>query len=297
MVPLGDDGGVYDLDGNLTVQTIDVITPVLNDPYLWGAVATANSLSDIYAMGGRPLTALAFLGFDPCNMKREDIREVLRGAVDKLKEAKVTLIGGHTMDDREPKFGLAVFGVCEKPVTLDGARPGQILVLTKPVGTGAVVKGVKEGMLKEEDIREVIDNMTVLNDRASRLMLEVEATACTDVTGFGLLGHAWNVCRRSQVGMKIFFSKVPVYKEALNLIRLGVYPKGAKENLEFVKDHLNTSLEEWKIIALTDPVTSGGLLFTVDREKERDLFNKAEVLGVNIWVIGEITEEVGITVL
>jgi selenide,water dikinase len=297
VVPPGDDAGVYRLGDVYVVQTIDVITPVLNDPFLWGSVSAANSLSDVYAMGGRPLTALAFLGFDPCGMKPQDVREVLKGAVEKLKEAGVVLLGGHTMDDREPKFGLAVFGVCERPVTLEGARPGQILVITKPVGTGSVIKGVKEGLLREEDIPEVIRNMTSLNDKASRLMLEVGATSCTDVTGFGLLGHAWNICRRSRVGMRIYFEKVPVYRRAVDMVRRGLYPRGALENLKFVRDHLITDLEEWKTLVLTDPVTSGGLLFTVDGDREDLLRRKAEELGVEVWVIGEVTEEAVIRVL
>jgi len=298
VVPPGDDAGVYRLQDLLIVQTIDVITPVLNDPYLWGAVSTANSLSDIYAMGGKPVTALALLGFDPCNMERETIKEVLRGAVDKLREAKTTLLGGHTLDDREPKFGLAVTGVCEgRYITQEGARPGQLLFLTKPIGTGALIKGVKEGILKESDIEDAIKNMTELNDRASQVMIESGATACTDVTGFGLLGHAFNICRKSGVGMKIEFEKVPVYPQTPDLIRRGVFPKGAKENLTFVREHLRTDLEEWKITVLCDPVTSGGLLFTADREKESFIRERAKELGVSIWVIGEITEERVIKVL
>ncbi len=298
LVPIGDDAGVYLYEGKLWVQTVDVITPVLNDPYLWGSVATANALSDIYAMGGKPLTALSILGFDPCNMGPDEVREVLRGAAEKLKEAKVVLLGGHTVDDREPKFGLAVFGVCERePVTMEGAKAGELLILTKPIGTGAVIKGLKEGLLKEKDIEEAVDNMTRLNDRASELMLEVSASACTDVTGFGLLGHLWNLCRKSKVGAVLHFDKVPVYDKAVEMVKRGVYPKGAKENLSFVKKHLETTLEGWKVLLLSDPVTSGGLLFTVGKEKLKELERKAEELGVRFWVIGETTDTPKIKVL
>ena len=245
-------------------------------------------------MGGVPLNALAIVGFNNCDLEVEVFREVMRGAADKLREAKTVLLGGHTIDDKEPKFGLAVTGFCPdgKYVTQSGAKAGQIVVLTKPVGTGILIKGLKEGLLTQEDLSEAIENMLTLNDRASELMKSLGATACTDVTGFGLLGHAWNVCRNSGVGMRIEFDKVPVYEGAVDLVKRKIFPKGARDNFSFVKDHLKTDLDLWKITLLCDPVTSGGLLFTVDKSKREELDKKAKELGMKVWTIGEvITEE------
>jgi len=299
LVGPGDDAGVYLHEGKAWVQTVDIITPVLNDPYLWGAVSTANSLSDIYAMGGVPLSALAILGFDHCELGVDKVREVLRGSLDKLKEAGASLLGGHTIEDREPKFGLAVWGVCPegKFLTQKGAKPGDMVVLTKPVGTGSLIKGVKEGIVKDEDIGDAVENMLALNDRASRLARGLGASSCTDVTGFGLLGHALNICRKSGVGMKIDFGSIPFYERSADLIRSGIYPKGAKENLRFVRENLRTNLEEWKVILLCDPVTSGGLLFTLDPSKRKDLDTEARNLGIRAYVIGEVTEKTHIEVV
>ncbi len=295
---IGDDAGVYAYKGSVLVQTVDFITPVVNDPYLWGAISTANSLSDVYAMGGVPLTALAIVGFNNCDLDLEVFRSLMKGATDKLREAKTTLLGGHTVDDKEPKFGLAVTGVCPegKYVTHKGAKPGQIIVLTKPVGTGILIKALKEGVLSQADLREAIENMLTLNDRASKLMMSLSASACTDVTGFGLLGHLWNICKASSVGARIFYESVPVYQKSKDLVK-DLHPKGAEENLSFVSYKLKISFDRDELLLLTDPVTSGGLLFTVDRERERDLKEEAERLRVNYWVIGEVISEEGIEVV
>ncbi len=290
---IGDDAGVYEYGGTVWVHTVDFITPVLNDPYLWGAISAANSLSDVYAMGGIPLNALAVVGFNNCDLDVGIFREVMRGAVDKLREVRTVLLGGHTIDDKEPKFGLAVAGVCPegKYVTQSGARPGQLVVLTKPVGTGVLIKALKEGKLTEEDMSDAIKNMLTLNDKASELMRFVGATSCTDVTGFGLLGHAWNVCKNSGVGMRIYFEKVPIYPQAVELVKKGLFPKGASDNLSFVHKHLRGELEDWKLILMSDPVTSGGLLFTIDRMKSEELEEKAKELGLDVYIIGKTTAE------
>ncbi len=298
LVSIGDDAGVYAYEGSVLVQTVDFITPVVNDPYLWGSISTANSLSDVYAMGGVPMTALAIVGFNNCDLDLEVFRSLMKGATDKLREAKTTLLGGHTVDDKEPKFGLAVTGVCPegKYVTHKGAKPGQIIVLTKPVGTGILIKALKEGVLSQADLREAIENMLTLNDRASKLMMSLSASACTDVTGFGLLGHLWNICKASSVGAKIFYESVPVYDRSVELVK-DLHPKGAEENLSFVSGKLKTYLNRGELLLLTDPVTSGGLLFTVDKDRERDLKEEAERLRVNYWVIGEVISEEGIEVV
>ncbi len=288
---MGDDAGVYLFEGKATVHTVDVITPVLNDPYLWGSIASANALSDVYAMGGKPLLALAIVGFNNCDLPPEVLKETLRGAVDKLKEAEAILIGGHTVDDKEPKFGLAVMGVCEgRILTQKGSKVGDLIALTKPIGTGALIKGLKEGKLTQEDIKEAVENMTALNERASKVALGVEANACTDVTGFGLLGHLWNICSKSNVGARIYFEKVPHYLISLELIKEGVYPKGAKENLSFLKGKVKSGVGDVELTLLADPVTSGGLLFTFPKEKEGEVLELSRKLDQEVWIIGEIIE-------
>lgn len=295
---VGDDAGVYAYGGKVYVHTVDFITPILNDPYLWGAISTVNSLSDVYAMGCKPLNALAIVGFNNCDLDIGVLREVMKGCADKLKEAKTVLLGGHTVDDKEPKFGLAVMGVCEggKYLTQEGAKPGELLALTKPIGVGILTKAIKEGRLKEEDIRHAIDYMLMLNDKASLLTREF-ASACTDVTGFGLLGHAYNIARRSKVRLYIDFSKVPIYEESMRFVKEKVYPKGAMDNYNFVRDYLMVEgLEPWELLVLSDPVTSGGLLFSFPGERLQDLEKKAQELGLKLWIIGGVEEGEGLRV-
>lgn len=290
---MGDDAGAYEYKGSVFLHTVDFITPVVNDPYLWGAISTTNSLSDIYATGGVPLTALAVLGFNHCQLSLEILKEVLRGATDKLREAKTVLLGGHTVDDQEPKFGLAVFGVCPsgKLLTQNCAKPGDLLYITKPIGVGILTKAIKEGKIEEKDIPEAIQNMLLLNDRAGELALRVNANACTDITGFGLLGHAYNVAEKSGVKLIIDFSRVPFYEQSAYFAKMGIYPKGAVDNLNFVKPSLSfSSLERWELILLSDPTTSSGLLFAVPKERERDVLALAKELKVSLWHIGWVEE-------
>ncbi|HAV40215.1 MAG TPA: selenide, water dikinase SelD [Aquificaceae bacterium] len=298
LVGVGDDAGVYAYGGKVYVHTVDFITPILNDPYLWGAISTVNSLSDVYAMGCKPLNALAIVGFNNCDLDIGVLREVMKGCADKLKEAKTVLLGGHTIDDKEPKFGLAVMGVCEdgKYLTQNGAKPGDLLALTKPIGVGILTKAIKEGRLKEKDIKHAIDYMLMLNDKASSLAREF-ASACTDVTGFGLLGHAYNIARRSKVRLYIDFSKVPIYEESMRFVKEKVYPKGAMDNYNFVRDYLMVEgLEPWELLVLSDPVTSGGLLFSFPGERLQDLEKKAQELGLKLWIIGGVEEGEGLRV-
>ncbi len=300
VVPVGDDAGAYEHNGVIYLHTVDFITPVVNDPYTWGQISAANSLSDIYAMGGVPLTALAVVGFNTCDLETEVLRRVLQGAADKLKEAKAVLIGGHTVDDKEPKFGLAVWGYCpEKLLTQKGAKEGELIVLTKPIGNGILVKALKEKKISESDeiMKKAIEYMTMLNDRASRLALSLDASSCTDVTGFGLLGHLWNICRSSNAGAVIYHERVPVLEGAKEFAEEGLYPRGAKDNLVFLSSVVETSIDYNDLIVLCDPVTSGGLLFTVSKEREEEIMKKAEELNVPVWIIGEITGEKVIKVL
>jgi len=289
---LGDDAGIFEHNGDKWLQTVDFITPVVNDPFTWGEISAANALSDIYAMGGAPLTALSIACMD-LSMGKEIVKDVFRGTVSKLREAGTILLGGHTINDTEPKFGLAVFGITkEKVLEQKGAKPNQVVVLTKPVGVGSVIKALKEKLLKEEEIKEVVENMRILNKNAALLALDIDATACTDITGFGLLGHAYKICKASGVGMLLRFKDVPIYEMAKSLIRKGIYPRGAVKNLNYVKEFLEINgLEEWQVLCLSDPVTSGGLMFTVDRTKISILTKKAKEYKVSFWIIGETISE------
>ncbi len=292
LVSIGDDAGVFMFESKYIIQTVDFITPVLNDTYKWACVSTANALSDVYAMGGKPLTALSIMCFNNCDMDEEDFENIMKGAIDKLSEAGAYLIGGHTIDDKEPKFGLAVTGYSERePVTQIGALPNQLLVLTKPIGVGVLIKALKDRKIEEKDIETTINYMLLLNDKASELMLELNASACTDVTGFGLLGHLYKMCRASGVGAIVYADKVPIYEESIEFAKQKLFPKGTYENYKFVKDVLRTKREDYIILLLCDPVTSGGLLFTIDKDKERNLYEKAKRLGVDVWIIGETTED------
>ncbi|SHK33137.1 selenide, water dikinase SelD [Thermocrinis minervae] len=292
LVGVGDDAGAYKVGESILLQTVDFITPVVNDPYLWGAISTVNSLSDIYAMGGIPLTALAVVGFNSCDLSVDVLKEVLRGCSDKLREAKTVLLGGHTIDDKEPKFGLAVTGIAPggKFLTQSGARAGNLLYVSKPIGTGVLVKALKEGRISQGDMEEALSWMLKLNDLVGSIAWEF-ATACTDVTGFGLLGHAYNIARKSGVAIYINYSSVPKYEESEHLVKEKIFPKGATENLNFVKDHLKADgVDVYKLILLSDPVTSGGLLFTVPESSEREMLERAKELCVELWKIGRVLE-------
>ncbi len=299
LLGVGDDAGVYAYGGQVFVHTVDFITPILNDPYLWGAISTANSLSDVYAMGCKPLNALAIVGFNNCDLEIDVFKEVMRGCADKLREAKTILLGGHTIDDKEPKFGLAVMGVCEdgKYFTQKGAKPGELIALTKPVGVGVLTKAIKEKKITEKDISQAIEYMLMLNEKASKLARVVEASACTDVTGFGLMGHAMNIAMKSNVRLAIDFSKVPIYEESIRWIKEKIHPKGALDNYNFVKDKtINEGLEWWQLLLLADPVTSGGLLFTFSEDKREVLEKEAQALGLRVWLIGKVEEGEGLRV-
>ncbi len=292
LISIGDDAGVFKFKDAYIIQTVDFITPVLNNPYKWASVSTANAISDIYAMGGKPLTALSIMCFNNCDMTHEDFELIIRGSIDKLTEAGAYLIGGHTVDDKEPKFGLAITGFSERePITQSGALPNQIIVLTKPIGIGILVKALKENRIKEEDIKNAIYYMTMLNDKASELMLEMEASACTDVTGFGLLGHLYKMCKASNVGAIVYAERIPLHEGVIDLAKEKLFPKGTYENYRFVEHILDTNLEDFRVYLLCDPVTSGGLLFTIDKEREKDLCEKAETFGVDVWIVGETTEK------
>jgi selenide,water dikinase len=266
-----DDAGVYQLDGERAlVQTVDFITPVVDDPEIFGQIAAANALSDVYAMGGRPLTALNICCFPDKGIESSDLAGILKGGSDKVREAGAALVGGHTVRDAELKYGLSVTGLVHPAgiVRNATAREGDALLLTKPIGTGALISAYRNRAASDATFKEAVAEMTRLNANASRLMLEHGAHACTDITGFGILGHAFEVAEGSGVGMRIDASRVPRYEESLELIRKGVGTAVTRCNLRLVEGKLRVrgSLPEELLTLLADPQTSGGLLIAVAPE-------------------------------
>jgi selenide,water dikinase len=281
----------------LLVETVDVITPIVDDPYTFGAICASNSVSDIYAMGGKPITALAILGFDSCDFGPEVIKDILRGAIDKLKEAGTCLIGGHSIEDKEFKLGFAVTGTVEKNSILraGGASTGDILILTKPLGTGILTSAVKLGKMKKAGLKEVIASMLQLNNTSSRAAVLAGANAATDVTGFGLLGHALNMAEGSRVNFNITSHEIPLMNRMIDFISAGVVPKGARKNLDFCSKHVRFPKgmsEAWKL-ALSDPQTSGGLLIALSQKGLKKFDGVMRKSVTPYWVIGEVTSGSG----
>jgi selenide,water dikinase len=290
----GDDAGVYRLTDDLAlVQTVDYITPVVDDPYLFGQVAAANSISDVYAMGGRPLTAMNLCNFPAKNIDRSSLRRILEGGFSKIKEAGATLVGGHTVRDDELKYGLSVTGLInpKRILTNAAARAGDHLVLTKPVGTGVIITGYRRGLAAEDLLMRAVNWMAALNRTACETMLEFDSHACTDITGFGLSGHALGMARGSNVRMRIRFNDVPRYDESLDLIGQGVATSVTGSNLEVVQDYLTFSgsfTDEEKGLVV-DPQTSGGLLISLPADQAPKLVGRLRERGNQVAaVIGEV---------
>ncbi len=270
------DAGVYLLeDGRALVQTIDFFTPIVDDPYVYGAVAAANALSDLYAMGATPLTALSVVGFPKKGVDFGILREMSRGGQEKLREAGAVLLGGHSVQDPEIKFGYAVTGTIrpEKLVTNGGARAGDVLYLTKPIGTGVLATALKKKKLGEELLAVLTRSLLTLNRAAAEAMLEVGVSAATDVSGFGLLGHAAEVARASRRALEIQASEVPLFPEALAFQRKGYVTGGVEPNRQYAADVLQVEakLDRALVALLFDPQTSGGLLIAVPEGKDEAL--------------------------
>ena len=290
-----DDAAVYRLnDQTALVLTVDFFPPITDNPFDFGTIAVANSLSDVYAMGGRPLLALNVVGF-PAGEPKEVLVEILRGGYAKANEAGCLIVGGHTVDDAEPKYGLSVVGIVEpgKQVTNAGARPGDALVLTKPIGTGIITTAEKEGKVAEDVLREAVATMAALNKGAAEAMVKVGVNACTDITGFGLVGHLRSMMLGSKVSSNIHLSRAPVLPGAWELLEQGVAPGGTQRNLTAVADTVcwSPELTANQQLLLSDAQTSGGLLISLPQDKVPDLLAELKTKGVPVAaVIGEVVE-------
>jgi selenide,water dikinase len=289
-----DDAGVYQLGEDLAIiQTVDFFTPIVDDPRAFGQIAAANALSDVYAMGGIPLTAMNIVCFPVRTLDISVLREILMGGLEKMVEAGVALVGGHSVDDVELKYGLSVTGTVhpKKVITKAGARAGDKLILTKPLGTGIINTAVKGKVAGEQTANRATAHMASLNKVASQLMQEVGVSACTDITGFGLLGHACEMIQSSDVGMSIRASSIPVFPEAVGLARMGMVPGGTRRNKEFrtAMIQVRGGLPDCVLDLLFDPQTSGGLLIAVSSEKADRLLSQLLQNGVaEAAVVGEV---------
>ena len=290
-----DDACVYRLDKNTAlVQTVDFFTPVVDDPYYFGAISAANSLSDIYAMGGKPLFALSIVGFPSARLPLEVLHQILSGAQDKAQEAGIGIIGGHTVDDTEPKYGLAVTGIIDprQVLTNSKARPGDAIILTKPIGVGIISTAIKRGLADEETTRLATEIMSQLNQKASEVMVRLGANAATDVTGFGLLGHLKEMTRASRMDAIVYHDRVPIIPQAEEFAGSGLVPGGTLSNLDFVSDSVewDRKISKTTQLILADAQTSGGLLIALPSHKKGGMLEALRESGLtDVAHIGEFT--------
>lgn len=281
-----DDAGVYALDPDQAlVQTVDVLTPIADDPYAFGQIAAANSLSDVYAMGGTPIAALAIVGYPVGEIEHETVRAVLAGMWDKVREADAVVLGGHTMKDAEVKCGLAVTGLVhpKRIIANSGARPGDTLVLTKPLGIGIITTALRADLASARAVEQANRTMSELNRSAAEAMITVGVNAATDITGFGLLGHAWEMADASNVDLVIEANQVPIIPEAFDLARQGLFPEGSVKNYQFMKTRAEfaSAVSEELQMLLCDAQTSGGLLIAVSAQKAGELLARLHQAGVS----------------
>jgi len=291
---LGDNAALWQLDADRAlVVTTDFFTPVVDTPYEYGAIAAANSLSDVYAVGGQPFLALNIANM-PANLSLEIVSEILRGGAEKVKEAGAIIAGGHTIQDEEPKYGLVVLGFVhpEKALTKHGARPGDVLILTKPLGFGVTTTALKRGVADPDHITEAIGWMSRLNAGGAALAREFNLQGGTDITGFGLLGHGWEMASASGVGFRLTFSQIPFISCARQYAEQGTFPGGSVDNKLHFSPHVtfHPDLDEPSQMLLFDAQTSGGLLLAVPPKMLDDLLARAKEIDQPAWVIGEVIE-------
>jgi selenide,water dikinase len=296
-----DDAAVWKLDDERAlVVTTDFFTPVVDTPYEYGAISAANSLSDVYAMGGTPFLALNIAALPP-DLPKEISSEILRGGAEKCREAGVVIAGGHTVQDKEPKYGLVAVGMVhpQKMITKSGAKPGDRLMLTKPLGFGVTTTALKQEKAEPADVEEVIQWMSRLNRDAGRLAVEFELRGGTDVTGFSLLGHCLEMADASDVKLVVHFDQVPFISCARKFAEMGTFPGGSSDNFAYFAPQIkfDGTITEMEQMLLFDAQTSGGLLLAVPEEKAASFFDSAKAIHQPVWVIGEVTTGDGMEVI
>jgi selenide,water dikinase len=277
------------------VQTLDFITPVVDDPYLFGQIAAANSLSDVWAMGGKVITALNIVAYDNCNLSLDHLREILAGGADKVREAGGVIMGGHTIEDPEMKYGLCVTGTVhpQKYIRNNTTRPGDVIILTKPLGMGVITTAIKGEMTDKQTIRDVAFQMAFLNKYAAETAVRLNASALTDVTGFGLLGHLFEMTN-SNTSIKLSFSNIPILEPAFELAEFGLFPAGAYRNKQHYSDQCDIydDLDDTRKMLLYDPQTSGGLLISLSYDQADTALAVLKNQGMEwVKVIGEVVDK------
>ena len=297
------DAGIYKIsEDTALVQTLDFFTPVVNDPYDYGQIAAANALSDVYAMGGKPLTAMNILCYPLKSLDRDILVEILRGGADKVNEAGAALVGGHTLQDNEIKYGLSVTGIIhpDKVVTNAGAGAGDVLVLTKPLGTGLIISAIKANKVFGEHISLATNSMVSLNKAAAEAMLEVGVSACTDITGFGLIGHAYELAEASKVTLSFFAERIPIFDGCERYVKMGLIPGVSKLSKKYLKDavRIDPEVREDLVDIMFDAQTSGGLLISLPKGKVELLCTKLREKGVmTAEIIGEVHKRRDVSII
>ena len=291
-----DDAGVYKITDDIAIiQTVDFFTPIVDDPYWFGQIAAANALSDVYAMGGVPKTAMNIVCFPINQMDISILRKIIQGGLDKMKEADIVLVGGHSVEDKELKYGLSVTGFIhpDRILTKRNLKVGDRLILTKPIGTGIINTAIKGGLASGKIIERVTSLMAALNKEAAEIMKDYPVHACTDITGFGLLGHIAEMVVDSEFGIKIQSDMIPIISGAIDYAGMGLIPAGAYKNREFREKMVDISSSVDRSIQdiLFDPQTSGGLLICVDSKSADDLLIRLKNKGMDTAIIGEVLSE------
>jgi selenide,water dikinase len=287
-----DDAGVYEQSPDLAiVQTADFITPVLDDPFIYGQIAAANSLSDVYAMGAKPITALNLVMYDSCHFPKEVLQGILEGGQSKIDEAQALLLGGHTIEDEQMKYGLSVTGTVhpKKVIKNNSAKAGDVIILTKPLGSGVLSTAIKADLASKETIKSVAKVMKTLNAQASQTACAYNPTAMTDVTGFGLLGHLKEMCSKD-ISIEIDTKEVPVLKDVMDFINMGIIPAGTHRNKDCLTPFIKQNgVDENLLLALCDAQTSGGLLIAMDAKKSdqflKEFNQNSEMQAVKIAAV------------
>lgn len=290
-IETSDDAAVYKLDEEKAIiQTLDFFTPVVDDPYTYGQIAAANSLSDVYAMGGKPLVALNIVCFPLC-LPMEVLGEILRGGADKVLEAGAVIVGGHTVDDNEPKYGLSVTGMVHPDKVLKnyGSKVGDVVILTKPIGTGVINAAIKGGIASDEAYKKAVSVMSALNKYPAEIITNYNITACTDITGFGLLGHGYEMASASKVTLKLNKDNIPYISYAKEYAEIGLIPEGTYNNRAYLEGKYSMkNVPMWLEDILFDPQTSGGLLFTCSEEEGKGILKQLKNANIEAEIIGEI---------
>ncbi len=287
-----DDGGVIQLpNGSKIVQTVDFFTPILDDPYDWGRVAATNALSDIYAMGGQPISALQLVSWPRDEIGFDILSKVIEGGADVMASASCSVIGGHSIEDKEPKYGFAVTGIInDKIYTKSNVQIGDKLYLSKPIGSGIISSAIKKGIASDSVIQEVTEIMTELNDRALELAKQLDANAITDITGFGLLGHLSEMIKDDSISAEIFSEKVPVLDSAQEYFENGIFSSGSQRNYDSISSDLSFEKELLDTVKLfSDAQTSGGLLMSVPDSGLNEIEEFSKNYNIKVWEIGRIT--------